>query len=149
MVSNALSKRRGPLRRPKVCKASPNPGRCHPPPPPVPWPATDFDFYFEYTYPWMVGPETESWTMNLSLTGMPWIWWNDQVDPDHQEVMYTVDIVTETVYIWIDGYSVNFGPYFVSVTALPLVWGVQTPYTVTTWDTIPSGFISAKAQFLF
>jgi len=30
MVSNGLSKRRGPLRRPKVCKASPNPGRCHP-----------------------------------------------------------------------------------------------------------------------
>lgn len=34
MVSNGYSKRRGPLRRPKVCKASPNPGRCHPPPPP-------------------------------------------------------------------------------------------------------------------
>lgn len=34
MVSNGYSKRRGPLRRPKVCYASPNPGRCHPPPPP-------------------------------------------------------------------------------------------------------------------
>lgn len=33
MVSNGYSKRRGPLRRPKVCLASPNPGRCHPPPP--------------------------------------------------------------------------------------------------------------------
>lgn len=36
MVSNGYSKRRGPLRRPKVCTASPNPGRCHPPPPPPP-----------------------------------------------------------------------------------------------------------------
>ena len=34
MTSNALSKRRGPLRRPKVCKTAPNPGRCEPPPPP-------------------------------------------------------------------------------------------------------------------
>ncbi len=36
MVSSALSSRRRFLRRPKVCKASPNPGRCHPPPPPPP-----------------------------------------------------------------------------------------------------------------
>lgn len=35
MVSCALSKRRGPLRRPKVCLTHPNPGRCEPPPPPV------------------------------------------------------------------------------------------------------------------
>lgn len=34
MASNGLSNRRGPLRRPKVCKSDPNPGRCHPPPPP-------------------------------------------------------------------------------------------------------------------
>lgn len=34
MASNALSARRQPLRRPKVCKSAPNPGRCHPPPPP-------------------------------------------------------------------------------------------------------------------
>ena len=34
MASSALSARRGPLRRPKVCHASKNPGRCEPPPPP-------------------------------------------------------------------------------------------------------------------
>lgn len=34
MVSNGLSARRGPLRRPKVCLTHPNPGRCEPPPPP-------------------------------------------------------------------------------------------------------------------
>lgn len=34
MPSNALSKRRGPLRRPKVCHTAKNPGRCEPPPPP-------------------------------------------------------------------------------------------------------------------
>lgn len=34
MTSNALSSRRGPLRRPKVCKSLPNPGRCDPPPRP-------------------------------------------------------------------------------------------------------------------
>lgn len=36
MVSNGYSKRRGPLRRPKVCESAPNPGRCHPPPDPPP-----------------------------------------------------------------------------------------------------------------
>ena len=36
MVSNGLSKRRGPIRRPKVCLSDPNPGRCHPEPPVVP-----------------------------------------------------------------------------------------------------------------
>lgn len=36
MVSNALSARRGPLRRPKVCHTATNPGRCEPPPPPPP-----------------------------------------------------------------------------------------------------------------
>lgn len=36
MVSNGLSARRGPLRRPKVCLTHPNPGRCEPPPPPPP-----------------------------------------------------------------------------------------------------------------
>lgn len=35
MVSNALSARRGPLRRPKVCLTHPNPGRCEPPFPPL------------------------------------------------------------------------------------------------------------------
>ncbi len=39
MVSNGLSARRGPLRRPKVCLTHPNPGRCEPPPPP-PGPAS-------------------------------------------------------------------------------------------------------------
>lgn len=34
MVSNGLSNRRGPLRRPKVCLTHKNPGRCEPPPPP-------------------------------------------------------------------------------------------------------------------
>lgn len=34
MASNGLSKRRGPLRRPKVCDTARNPGRCEPPPPP-------------------------------------------------------------------------------------------------------------------
>ena len=34
MASNALSARRGPIRRPKVCLTHPNPGRCEPPPPP-------------------------------------------------------------------------------------------------------------------
>lgn len=33
MTSNALSPRRGPLRRPKVCRESHNPGRCDPDPP--------------------------------------------------------------------------------------------------------------------
>ena len=33
MVSNGLSARRGPLRRPKVCLTHKNPGRCEPPPP--------------------------------------------------------------------------------------------------------------------
>lgn len=33
MASNALSARRGPLRRPKVCTTPKNPGRCEPPPP--------------------------------------------------------------------------------------------------------------------
>lgn len=36
MASSSLSKRRGPLRRPKVCHTAPNPGRCHPPPSPLP-----------------------------------------------------------------------------------------------------------------
>lgn len=35
MVSNSLSKRRGPLRRPKVCTTHKNPGRCEPPLPPL------------------------------------------------------------------------------------------------------------------
>lgn len=35
MTSNALSARRGPLRRPKVCHESRNPGRCDPPDPPA------------------------------------------------------------------------------------------------------------------
>lgn len=34
MPSNALSKRRGPLRRPKVCHTPKNPGRCEDPPVP-------------------------------------------------------------------------------------------------------------------
>lgn len=38
MVSSALSSRRTYLRRPKVCKTLPNPGRCEKPPPPEPPP---------------------------------------------------------------------------------------------------------------
>lgn len=34
MVSNSLSARRGPLRRPKTCHSKINPGRCDPPDPP-------------------------------------------------------------------------------------------------------------------
>ncbi len=38
MPSNALSSRRQPLRRPKVCYTAPNPGRCHEEPGPSPGP---------------------------------------------------------------------------------------------------------------
>lgn len=63
MVSNALSSRRRYLRRPKVCKSDPNPGRCHPPPPPPPppppvtCPPDVITGFFELTgNEWCVGP---------------------------------------------------------------------------------------------
>lgn len=149
MVSSALSKRRGPLRRPKVCKASPNPGRCHPPPPPVLWPLKCFSFYFEFGYNWETGPVIEDWTRPAcNLPGLPW-WWriDDPVVPILVE--FIVNEALHNVSIDIRGFSTNAGNYQVVKTDMPLVWGTQTPYVITTWDYMSPMLTSAKAVFLF
>lgn len=149
MVSNGYSKRRGPLRRPKVCKSSPNPGRCHPDPPPPPWPPSPFTFDFEYTYLLIMFPVTENWTLELNLTpGSSTFWWGSGVAPI-RDVQWNLNIPGQSADIYVTGFDPAFGSYAVQRYVLPLVWNVPTPYSVTTWDTMSSPLIAAKADFTF
>lgn len=149
MPSNALSKRRGPLRRPKVCFTYPGVIHCPPPPPPPIWPPALFSLFFQYTYPWMGGPLTENWSMDMPILTPPFQWWNSELLPDNQEANFTITDVTETLHLVVEGASVNFGAYHAEVFALPLIWGTTTLYTVTAWDVLTPGLNSAKSIFVF
>lgn len=146
MVSNGYSKRRGPLRRPKVCKASPNPGRCHPPPP---WPPHTFTFDFECTYMFIFFPQTFDWSLQVSKLPAPDWWWQGiDVAPDRR-VDFNVHDVNETVRINVTGTDSGLGPYELELAAFPLIWGVSTSYIVIAWDFMSPNIISATARFTF
>jgi len=62
---------------------------------------------------------------------------------------FEVDTETQTTFIIIDGWSDNMGTYFAARYALPLVWGIPTPYIVTTWDELTGWITAATAVFMF
>lgn len=149
MVSNALSARRGPLRRPKVCFSSPNPGRCHPPPPPPSWPPGAMPFGFTYTYDWFMGPQTESWGASIPRFMTDWMWTLLHIEPDNAEVVWSVTESTATADLDITGTSTDFGVYEARKSGIGVTLGVQTAYDIDTWDVLTPGLSGVHATFLF
>jgi len=149
MVSNALSARRGPLRRPKVCLTHPNPGRCEPPPPPIDWPPTTIDFDFEYTYWWFFLFKTVSWLLGLVRIPPAVWWWQGSGTGPVRSADFIVDDTAHTVTILVSGTNPDFGGYTVERNDFPLIWGVSTSYVVSSWDSMTSPLTEAEATFIF
>lgn len=100
MTSNALSGRRGPLRRPKVCLTAKNPGRCEPPIEPptrtcgIRFNPEDLPVYEneEYLLPWF-GCNTE-YPIDLMLTPLCAAWRGEITDIESGENCVTGHEIT-------------------------------------------------------
>lgn len=147
MVSNGYSARRGPLRRPKVCKASPNPGRCHPPPPGPPWPGPCLNFRFRYHWEMMGESGDVDWTIELCNFIQPWWYRHLDVTPDNGTALLNLDHLSQTIHMWIDGTSPEPGPYEVDRYSFPAVWEIKTVYECDTWTNVSGNISLIKANF--
>jgi len=149
MASSSLSKRRGPLRRPKVCYASPNPGRCHPPPPPPSWPATCFVIHVEYNYNVPGGTETDTWSEEICYDEGLEEWKKALFPPDNATVVLAAGPPWTTFVLRITGTNPFFGGYWVEVYAEPFVSPSVNTYVITVWDFESGSFNWFKATFDF
>jgi len=146
MTSNALSTRRKFLRRPKVCKTLPNPGRCEPPPPPPPdWPADLI--LLHWIASWRGGSLDQE--VPLLRVGEQWYWFNDRfTPPTGYRCSWSVDVETQTAELIL----LLHNKATIATCAkedIPVTWNTETLYDITAWDVvIPSG-MSSQAIFLF
>jgi hypothetical protein len=149
MPSSALSKRRGPLRRPKVCKSSPNPGRCHPPQPPLEWPPVAFDMHVMAVIEMEPMPESFDESVHLEWNEMMELWMgNTPFGAGNVDAQFSINAVTEKGNLTISG-ELWAQFYQFNKSGLGLVWGVETAYSVSAWTFVDPPGSSCTAEFTF
>jgi len=149
MTSNALSTRRKFLRRPKVCKTLPNPGRCEPPPPPEPeppdWPPDEVLLH------WIASWKGGALDVEMLLTRVEEQWWwlhPETIAPIDYRASWKPDPEThlaELILLFI----FKGGAASCAKEDIPVLWGVETLYVITEWDVLIPGELSSQATFLF
>ncbi len=151
MASSSLSGRRGPLRRPKVCTASPNPGRCHPPPPPPPeeWPPDEFDVHFQYW--WLMIPDIGfvQWDLTVIRQQPDWIWAVGGPPPESATVWFSPEPPSPNMRLHIQGTAIEMFPYDAKAYPILIQTGVPTQYDITTWAELSGDIFTVEANFFF
>jgi len=142
MVSNALSRRRGALFRPIVCKPSPRP-------PTVAWPSTFWPIEVEIRYFMMGNPKVETWNGTVGPNSLPYFWQTDFPGQLVTRVTFIADSGTHDAQLIIEGWSGTFGNFRLQQDAIPLVWMVPSIYIITAWTFITPPLTSGKAVFTF
>jgi len=138
MVSNGYSARRVFLRRPKVCKSSPNPGRCHPPLPPWPlfpfplrWiavapaPHTAFDFDVTIILTSTALPNVYVGTLYLGTSAYSAVW---TITESPDVGFLQLDASIPTISIQSKKFAEPYTPDVVVVHDI-VAWDSQTPYS--------------------
>jgi len=150
MVSNGYSARRVFLRRPKVCKTSPNPGRCHPPPPPPPpWPPEEFVIRWECTYTGMTGVESFDVEITVTQTADPDVWAGTLVvGPYTYSATWSVTTLPPTGELDL-GRTGGFLPIDALKNAEPIVSPPPSDYWITTWDSKSPWITYCSATFTY
>jgi len=150
MPSNGLSSRRRYLRRPKVCKSAPNPGRCHPPPPlppPPDFPPTCLDVTFSYWFATPGDPAFQEWTVEIcGEPGTGWYWALD-IGPDNAEVLLQYTSEWTFVKIEVTGQTPMGSGYHVLRNGFPVHSPPEDFYACAVWDVVDG--VIAPVEFSF
>lgn len=148
MSSSALSSRRTYLRRPKVCKSLPNPGRCQPTPPgdpPTPCPPAVLTGFFDFRgIPDCHGEDHRRNFIALRDPDVedPWQYASENPPfPNTDGVFFALaGPPSPSLFIntWYIGYAPAHCAYAIRLN-LPIVWCIHQYHVVETWDDITDG----------
>ena len=105
---------------------------------------------FDYIFNDEGTPTAEHWVMTLFQEPGTLDYEQTRPDPYHHTAWLKVNSDTHVFYLEISGQHPVAGDYlFIRHAYAPMVWGVETTYTVTDWDEIEGALSDASAQFDF